>query len=218
MGSSCESKFKKEQYWPSLDLGGSDTVSKAWYLRSRIAMTMESLTQNLPAHNNKDLMVINRCNDKGIWKNEVWTLKDFAPLKLMFAPHSSQLKDTHLMVNGHAIVSVPKHGKGAHPDNKTLALDGRGRSKLAAKGSIDDEDHEGSLYWIIGRTSKPKEVNLQSEQVSCDINIAMTLPSEKKALTKTWASADMPAIQILVNKKAIAKHTMLLAFQNAKEE
>ena len=107
-------------------------------------------------------------------------LRDFDPLKFIFAPHSSQLKDTHLMIGGHAIVGVTKNGEGAHPNNKTLALDGRGRSKMAATGSIDDEVHEGNLYWIIGRTSKPKEANLQLEQVSCNMNMSMTLPSEKR--------------------------------------
>ena len=67
-GSSAESKILKEQDWPSLDLAGSDSLSKVWYLKSRIGMTMESLTHILPIYNNRDLMIISRSNDKGVWK------------------------------------------------------------------------------------------------------------------------------------------------------
>ena len=206
-----------ERQWDSLNLGGIDPVSQQWYLRSRIGMVMEALAENLPKYDEKDLMIINRSNDKGVWKSELWTLRDFEPHALILAPHSSQLKDCNLLAAHHAVVSTPKVGRGAHPEGKSLALESRGKLKMANKGSIDDELHQGNLYWIVGRTSTPKQANLQFEQVGFECNVTMKIPGQKKgAQGSSWASKEMPAIPLLVNKKAIKKHTMLMVYQVVK--
>ena len=62
------------------------------------------------------------------------------------APVNSQLKDTNLMAAAHAVVALPKQGKGSHPDSTSLTLDGRGRTSMAQKGSIDHEEHRGSFF------------------------------------------------------------------------
>ena len=193
-----------ERQWESLNIGGVDPLSQQWYLKSRIGMTMEALAENMPTYDEKDLMIINRSNDKGVWKSELWTLRDFEANALIFAPHSSQLKECNLMAAGHAVVTTPKQGRGAHPENKSLALDARGRTKMANKGSIDDEPHQGNLYWIVGRTSTPKQANLQFEQVGFECFVTMKIPGQKKDKQgSAWASKEMPAIPILMNKKAI---------------
>ena len=61
------------------------------------------------------------------------------------APHSSQLKDTHLVANAHALVALPKSGRGAHPHNLSLALDGRCWNLIAAKDSLDSWGTQGLL-------------------------------------------------------------------------
>ena len=99
--------------------------------------------ESMPTFSDKDLQVVHRKTEKGVWKDELWTKRDFEALELQLAPVSSQLKDSNLMAAGHAVVGLPKHGRGSHPDNTSLALDGRGRSSMAQKGSIDPEEHLG---------------------------------------------------------------------------
>ena len=70
------------------------------------------------------------------------------------------------MVAGHAVVGLPKHGKGVHPENASLALDGRGRSSMAARGSTDGEEHLGSFFWMVGRNSKAKDANMELQNVT----------------------------------------------------
>ena len=53
----------------------------------------------------------------------------------------------------HALVGMPKHGLGAHPDNLVMALDGRGKNKIAPKGELDSTEHQGSLFWVVGKHS-----------------------------------------------------------------
>ena len=192
---------------------------RLWYLRSRIGVGLEALAEIIPKFTEKDLVVAQRKNDKGVWRSELWSSRDFEANELLLAPLSSQLKETHLMAAAHAVVGVPKHGRGAHPENQSLALYGRARTLVAMKGSIDDEDHHGSLYWLVGRTSRAAECNLILEQVSWEQKITMTLPnSKRRKQTSERSSSELPDIPILVNKKAISKHTKLLVFQAEKKK
>ena len=89
-----------------------------------------------------------------MWKSELWTNRDFEAFEILLAPFSSQLKESHLVATAHAIVGLPTPGPRAHPQNGSLALDGRTMTTIAAKGPIDEEEHSGALFWIVGRTSQ----------------------------------------------------------------
>ena len=96
-------------------------------------------------------------------------------------PERLDLKDSHLMASLHALVGLPQNGPGAHPDNQVLALDGRGKNKMAPPGELDSEEHKGSLCWVVVRTSKEVAVNLVLENLTFESEIKMSLPTPKKA-------------------------------------
>jgi hypothetical protein len=217
VGSSDPSCVKKEPLWRTL-LCDSDACARMWHLRSRIGVGMEALSEVLPNYCEKDLVLAHRKSDKGVWRDELWTNREFQPFELLLAPHSSQLKDTHLMTNCHAVVGIPKHGRGKHPEDLNLALDGRSRTSIAKKGSIDDHEHIGSLYWLVHRTSNPSDANMVFENIAWEQKISMTLPGNKKRKVSTdWGSSELPTIPLLVNKKIIAKHCQLLMFEKKDE-
>ena len=155
--------------------------------------------------------MVNRKTDKGLWKPELWTKRDFGPLEIQLAPFYSQIKDTRLMATAHAVVTIPKHGRGAHPTNGSLALDGRSRSLIARSGVVDKEEHHGSLFWVITRTSETKDVNLELDNITWPQNIKMNLPAPKKRKTEVIdrEPSELPSFPILLSKKAIVKHTKL---------
>jgi len=68
--------------------------------------------------------VVHRKNNKGLWKDKLWTLRDSDAFEIQLGPFSSQLKEPHLTAVAHAVVGIPKHGRGAHLENLTLVLDG----------------------------------------------------------------------------------------------
>ena len=163
---------------------------------------------------------MHRKTEEGLWKDELWTKRDFEALELQLAPVSSQLKDSNLMAAGHAVVGLPKHGRGSHPDNTSLALDGRGRSSMAQRGSIDTEEHLGSFFWLVGITSKDKEANMEMQTASFERSYKVTLPGPKKRKVPNvhWDPNEMPSLPIMVHKKALKKNTKLLVFLPGKKE
>ena len=219
VGSSDPSCVKKEPLWSKSLLSDADSLTRIWYLKSRIGVGMEALSESLPSYCEKDLVVVHRKSDKGVWRDELWTNRDFEPLELLLAPYSSQLKDSHLMTNQHAVVSIPKHGRGKHPADQSLALDGRGRTQLAKKGAIDDNEHIGNLYWLVERTSSTSEANLVIESINWEQKVTLTLPTNKrKKISVEWDASELPSIPILMNKKPLAKHTQLKVFHKKVEK
>ena len=217
LGESSASSVKVEAQW-SKCLADSDVLSRTWWLKSRIAVCLEALAEHLPKYSEKDLLVCHRQNDKGAWKCEVWTKRPFRPSELMLAPHTSQLKDTHLTAAANAVVGLPQHGRGKHPDGGSLALDGRGRACLAKAGLIDSNEHTGSLYWLVERSSSPAEANLVLESVCWDHRVDLKLPRKKQKVSSDWQSQDLPAIPLLVNRKVIKEHVRLVVYQPEKKD
>ena len=172
--------------WKNLE-ADSEVLAKIMHLKGRVATGLRALIDLLPEYSSKDFLVVNRKNDKGLWKTELWTARNFEPLAIQLAPCSSQLKETHLMPGANAVVTLPKHGRGAHPQNASFALDGRSRAVMANKDMVDLEEHRGSLYWVVTRTSDAKAVNLDVEMAQWTLSIQMTLPAPKK--TQDSASA-----------------------------
>ena len=212
MGSSQPQDLKQEEKWTQLQ--HEDLLTKNFYLKGRISTGLQSLKDVLPKYNEHDFAVVHRKNEKGLWKSELWAKRDFEAYEILFAPVSSQVKDTHLMASAHACVTLPKNGRGAHPENGTCALDGRSRNMLAAKGSLDQEEHTGALYWLVSRTPDNTEVNMDMEMATWNqkIEVNLPVPKKRKAQVLEWNSAELPSYPILVNKKAIKKHTKLCVF------
>ena len=97
-----------------------------------------------------------------------------------------------------------------------MALDGRLRNQMAQEGAIDEKEHEGSLHWLITRTSDPAASNLHLENMSfhqkTEVKLSGPALKKRKMDPVEWAASEMPSIPILTNKKPIGKHTQLLMF------
>ena len=213
VGDSAPADVKVQDKWKSL-LGDGDDLSKCLWIRGSIATGMHAMFEIMPKYSDKDFIMVNRKTHPGLWKSELWTKRDFEPLEIQLAPFSSQIKDTHLMATAHAVVTIPKHGRGSHPTNGSLALDGRSRSLIARSGVVDKEEHHGSLFWVITRTSETKEANLDLDNITWSHNIKMSLPAPKKRKAEVieWEPSELPSFPILVNKKAIQKKTKLCVY------
>ena len=213
LGASDPASVKMSSKFKHL-LADHDKNMKVWQLRSRIGVAIQALSEALPTYSDADFFVVHRKNERGMWKDELWTKKDFQAYEILFAPYSSQLKDTHLMYGNHVVVGLPKHGRGAHPDNQNLALDGRGKNLMANPEVLDNDEHLGSLFWLVGKTSSPSEANLTLETVTFEQQIKVHLPVPKRRKTETskWDPPEMPGVPILTNVKAIQKHTKLLVY------
>ena len=192
-------------------------LAKNMFLRAHIATGLEALRETLPKYSSSDFIICQRKSNLGVWASELYTKRSFEPFEIMLAPHSSQIKDTHLMASGHAVLGLPKCGRGAHPENLSLALDGRGRTMIASAGSVDPAEHTGSLHWLVMRTSVQEQANLVMENATFAQAVVANLPGPAAKKRKTrpveWESSELPHIPILVNKKAIAKHVRLAMFQ-----
>ena len=212
---------KFEEKWKQL-LCDNDKLVKSQYLRARIFTILEALNDVLPVYSEKELIVVNRKNEKGVWTSELHTLKDFGALEIQLAPYSSQLKDSHLMASGNAGLTLPKHGRGAH-DGTGMGLDGRCRTKMASKGALDDVAHLGSLYWLVERSTDKTVCNLEYQNATWEMQNTITLPNhagpggpaKKRKAEKvvSWSQSELPMVPLLVNIEPVPKHTKLCVFQ-----
>ena len=118
------------------------------------------------------------------------------------------------MAGNHVVVGLPKHGRGAHPENQNLALDGRGKNLIANKEVLDNDEHMGSLFWLAGKTSSSSDANLSMEVATFEHQIKVHLPGPKrrKIESSKWDILDMPGVPVLINMKTIKKHTKLLVY------
>ena len=123
---------------------------------------------------------------------------------------SSQLKESHLTLAANQPVGVPMHGAGAHPDGTPLALDGRARASIAAQDLVDSQEHKGSLFWIVERTSDSSQANMCLEPVTWEHRVTLNMPlKKKKKHIVEWESKDLPSVPLLINKKEIKAHQRL---------
>ena len=90
------------------------------------------------------------------------------------------------------------------------------KSPPASKGSLDPEEHAGSLCWIFSRTSSAEEATLQEESLAWSQQVKLNLPGppakKRKVEPLTWEPAELPSFPILVSHKAIQKHSKLLVY------
>ena len=199
--------FQKK--WADLLAHADDLNRRAWAY-GRMHVVLHSLYESLPTYANQEIMVLTRANSKGAWATEVWALKDSAAGEILFAPLSSQVKDTHISQQGNAVVTIPAHGHGSLPDGRTsVVLDGRNRMALREAGTCDEQEKRGTLFFLAQRTKDVKEANMALQPVSASISVDLSVPLQKRRKKHSWDSADMPTVPVLVNTKAVKKHTQL---------
>ena len=107
---------------------------------------------------------------------------------------------------------VPKHGPGAHPEGSALALDGRTRTSIAKAGSLDSQEHLGSLFWLAHRSSDASEANMVLESCSWEHKVTLEMPPKKKKHVVEWEPGDLPSIPLLLNKRAVKQHQRLVVY------
>ena len=182
-----------------------------WFLRSRVGVLLETLADMVPKYTEKDLVVCHRQNSSGAWKCELWTKRDFEKRELIFAPLSSQLKETHLSFSNNCVIGVPQHGRGAPPEPIALALDGRGRASLASQNLVDNAEHTGSLFWLVQRVPLTDPANMSLDNVGWSHKVSLFPPLPKVPKHEVnWDTTDLPMVPLMVNKKAIKAHTRLV--------
>ena len=112
----------------------SEKTLKSFLLRSRVGGRLEALIEPLPAFSDEDLQVVHRKTEKGLWKDELWTKRDFEALELQLAPVSSQLWE---------------HDPGEPWLRRPSTI-----SRRAQKGNFGPDEHLGPFFWMVGRTYK----------------------------------------------------------------
>ena len=126
LGSSAPTDVHVETKWTSL-VADQDKLCKAVALKGRIFTGLQVMSEVLPKWTLKDFVVVHRRTEKGVWKGEVWTKRDFEAHEILLAPHSSQLKDSHMTHLSNVPVTLPRAGRGPHPESQGMALDGRSK-------------------------------------------------------------------------------------------
>lgn len=186
----------------------TSVLQSLWLLKGKAAILSSAVLEAIRELGPEDLMVVHRkVSGKLSWRTEVWTMRRFSAKELVIPILSSEVKDCFYTKNLHAFISLPQHGPGRHPEGKQLAFDGRGRSRLASAGILDDQEHRGLLCWAIERDSGDS-CNLLVDQVSADVLVDLKLPGSKKRRIN-FGSDDLPSIPVLINPQAIPKHTRL---------
>lgn len=79
----------------------------------------------------------------------------------------------------------------------------KGKTLLAKRGSLDDEEHLGSLCWLVDKADFPSQANLVLEYVTVERPVKVNLPGAKQRKVETvrWEHQEMPSVPRLVNKK-----------------
>ena len=88
LGDSEPEAVKTEVSWQKL-LADTDETNQTLWLKCRIGICLEALAATIPSYTDKDLMVCHKRNSKGRWRDELWTLRSFAPEELVCAPSGS---------------------------------------------------------------------------------------------------------------------------------
>ena len=128
LGNSAPADVKVERAWSQLQ-ADMDKLQQTALVKGMIFVGLHALHETLPKYNGKDFNIVHRRNEKGLWKSEIWTARAFQPYEILLAPHSSAIKETALMANLHAVLTLPKHGRWGPPRERHLGV-GRSRQPV----------------------------------------------------------------------------------------
>ena len=182
-------------------------------LRGKVAVGMQAALEALPTFGPADLLIVHREQPSGSYTSEVWTLRKFAAGELVVPLISTEMKSGLWSKGLSALVNLPAHGEGKHPQGKDLAIDGRGRQKLWSAGTVELEERKGCLCWLLERTTDYDEANLKLETLTWSLSVHLQIPAAKKQKTSLqWPSETLPGLPVVVNPKAIKEKTRLRVF------
>ena len=197
------------------DLIDSETPAASMHvLNAQATFVMKLVHDLVPALvPGEDVQVIHRANAVGAKRSEVWTLKAFAPGKLMLAPWTHEIKD-RLYTTGLS-VSL-RAAEGSVPGNRVLALDGRSRNHLCHQNIRKHVPGAcGNLFWVVQRTSDRAKANLILDY--CHVStpgapLAVSVAGETHKVKVRQQT--LPQVPVLVNKKIVPGETMLVALDD----
>ena len=94
---------------------------------------------------------------------------------------------------------------------------------LASPGSLDEQTHTGSLFWLVTRSCDPSEANMEQECAQFEATIKCSFtgsPALKKRKVDPveWSRQEMPGIPFLFNSKPIAARTKLVMHLPSKKK
>ena len=198
--------------WGKL-LEGRDSLSQILFLKAKAFMALEEVMAHMPQYGEGDLGIIHRYNANGACRSEVWTLKNFSPGSLKFAPFTAEIKDRLYTTTASVHMDTPRERV---PENRMLAFDGRGKNHLQHS---DEKTYKqlakGSLFWVFDRTKELSKANLVIEfAYVTSASLGLQIPGHKAKIPSSWAKDSIPGVPILVNKSVVPKHVKLVAMDD----
>lgn len=136
-------------------------------------------------------------------------------------PDSSQLEGSHLMSGPNVVVTLPKNGRCAHPAQRSLSLDARGKTQLAYRRSLDAEEHRGSFCsGLLTRPPFPQMPTWPWRQSPLNTNAKCTCQVLKRARWMQCNRSLKRCLRFLYRaaSSATKKHTQLLVYEQSKKE
>ena len=175
-----------------------DEASDVNRAKNMVSFALDTIIASLPKYSQADLAVVKRDGEI-----EVWTMRDFKPGALKFAPETCEIKPRHWTAGRSAIAKNISVGAERRP----LVLDGRVRAAPMGKSSF-------ALFWVVQRApSKDKGINMSL--VYSTMTIKTKLAIDDVEISGDAGEEDNPSIPVLVNLKGVKKHTRLIAPEDA---
>ena len=184
-------------------------------LKGMTAVAMRYVHARMPAFTAEDLGVLHRVNALGAKRTEVWTMRAFKTGELMLSPVTPEMKIRMYTHHASVHVELPK-GPCTVPDNRVLALDGRGKTHLSHGNPAQHEAvATGSLFWAVERTSKEADANLTLAMCNIYVpEVKVTIPGLPQHTTRLPKEGGFPGIPVLRNARPLKQHTRLIALDD----
>ena len=93
----------------------SEKTLQCFLLRCRVGGCLQALMESLPTFSDKDLQFVHRKTERGLWKDELWTKRDFEAQELMLAPCELPAQGHQPHGRSSCCGVPPKAGQGESP-------------------------------------------------------------------------------------------------------
>ena len=115
------------------------------------------------------------------------------------------------------MITTPLAGPGRHPEGRTLAFDGRGKTSVMSKnlGGRDSEAKHNNLFWVVPLYETKADTNLRLETVTMNLVAAFKLPQCAKRRKVEYKDKVMLQVPMMVNPNAIKAHVPLMCLDDA---
>ena len=117
------------------------------------------------------------------------------------------------------MVTLPREGSGSHPEGKTLALDGRGRTSIQAAQLCDSpggSDKLGVLFWVASRTDDKANANMSLETVGASLSVNLDMPGPIKKRRVDFGKREVPGTPVMMNPKTLPAYTRLFCLDDVR--